>query len=829
MTKEVEYEEVPHDDLRDDQIFHTNSSKSPSSLEGGAVAVAGKGIYEGAKSVPSVSKFIPEKFKGKPTVEIGPITTPSSTVAKPPIPTTVGKFYEPNMVSEHGVGPGALKNALHNVDQTLANAAHEKWMSNPEMGFHLEGNRLVATPIGADLTPTLKPPTLLESMGPAPEPIKPLTSTQRAMQMAENIGSKVSPILTKLNPALVGLGYFGAGTEGMEALKRAQHGDYGRALIDLAGAGGTLASIHAPHPLAKLLGLGVGLGANYINQKLDENLGRNYAEGGLAHLAEGHRTGKPDESSAAFGHFPQMTPKRANPHGGIVEGFLDAFTGIPKNENMSVLDPQGLAYNKGYGYGEPIGMAANAIDPIKGLASVGLAKSAMPLIAGAGIIKNKGGNWLNPMSEELSHTLSKRFLDPKDTQGIQEMRDAGYHENIINRRINRGALNNWITSNLGNYIKNQMGTMEDPIRKLAEEGISHLPPDRNAYIGGLPYFREEAGFPKEGVAQSDLAKQWENAVDTNISVDPRKKYILNPKEKPWMDKLSMETPIHNLRGGSTYFLGFDHLKDVLAEALNSGAIRPDQLNKVSITDAVRRAHQYDQEMAKKAERAAAARMEDIDVHKEYPNGFKWVQLNQPGQFAEESNIMGHSVKGYEPSHNSSDWIEESGHAGRADYGLGGWNAIKSDKARVYSLRDSNGKSHVTIEGSVILPRWDSVPKEIRNDSIASEDWLNKNKPLNITQIKGKSNSAPSDEYLPFVHDFIKSGNHDIVSDFNNSGLIDLQRFISNPTYSHEMFNSHPELISNYNNPAEVKDILQKSYPNSKYITPEELKSSLNLQ
>lgn len=393
MTNEVQYEEVPQEDLRDDQIFHVNSSKATPSSEAGAVAVAGKGIYEGTKAVPKAAKYIPEHFmpnafKGKPSVTIEPMTPPSITT-KPPIPTTVSEFYNPVMVSEEGIGPGAAKNRLHNYDQKIGNALNDKWLANPEPGYHLEGNRIVATPMGADLS---APPTPSAVAPIEPLPPKPLTSTQRAMQMIEGVGAKakpvlnvINPVLQKLNPAMVGLGYFGAGTEGMEALKRAQHGDYGRALIDLAGAGGTLASIHAPHPLAKLLGLGTGLGAHYLNEKLDEKYGRNYAEGGLAHLAEGRQPGKSDESSAAFGHFPQITPKRANPQGGALQGYLDALVGMPKNEDTSVLIPQDSAYREAYDTAEPYGVALNLITPIKGLATLGATKMAAAL-AGKGIL-----------------------------------------------------------------------------------------------------------------------------------------------------------------------------------------------------------------------------------------------------------------------------------------------------------------------------------------------------------------------------------------------------------------------------------------------------------
>ena len=44
-------------------------------------------------------------------------------------------------------------------------------------------------------------------------------------------------------------------------------------------------------------------------------------------------------------------------------------------------------------------------------------------------------------------------------------------------------------------------------------------------------------------------------------------------------------------------------------------------------------------------------------------------------------------------------------------------------------------------------------------------------PPRISQIKGKSNRAPNEEYLPYVQDFVKSGQWSDVGDLQNTGLI----------------------------------------------------------
>jgi hypothetical protein len=232
--------------------------------------------------------------------------------------------------------------------------------------------------------------------------------------------------------------------------------------------------------------------------------------------------------------------------------------------------------------------------------------------------------------------------------------------------------------------------------------------------------------------------------------------------------------------------------DVLREDLVAGRIRPEQLNKVSMEQAVRRTYEYDQELAAKANAARAAQREGLPVYKEYPEGYRWVELNKPGAFASESEAMGHSVRGYEPPKGSADWAEGSGDAGHLGYGHGGWDAIKSGRAKVYSLVDEKGNPHVTVEAVKGGNRDYAGEKNLEIIRLAKERGIERymapgneglwaeaeanlaargiEPKMEITQIKGKQNRRPSDEYLPFVQDFVKSGQWGDVGDFANTGL-----------------------------------------------------------
>jgi len=367
-------------------------------------------------------------------------------------------------------------------------------------------------------------------------------------------------------------------------------------------------------------------------------------------------------------------------------------------------------------------------------------------------------------------------------------------------------------------------------RDLTMKHIAHFPSNEVDYANmwiperlGLQRFN--AGYPAVGMGKSNAAKAWESISDQAIYGNTAESYRqpLTPSEirqgyksvvddNPWLSKLDPQTMVYRPEG-TPQDLGFDHVLDVLRQDVAAGRIRPEQLNKVSVDQAVQRAAEYDQELAAKMNAQRAAAREGLPVHKEYPEGYKWIELNKPGSFNAESEAMGHSVKGYEPPVGHPDWVEESGDFGSLSYGHGGWEGIKSGDAKVYSLVNKKGEPHVTVEvksgkpwnersgifydNPELEPSWQKFSQEASLEEKAKgldrpsnyieryPEWLKVNdpemyakhinvfeqSPPNITQIKGKSNRAPKEEYLPYVHDFVKGGKWSDVGDLYNTGLI----------------------------------------------------------
>jgi len=381
---------------------------------------------------------------------------------------------------------------------------------------------------------------------------------------------------------------------------------------------------------------------------------------------------------------------------------------------------------------------------------------------------------------------------------------------LTSRLKNDLAVDDWIRGTLAKYMKRDMGTPEDPVRALAEQGITHTNLGRQYETPSVftAHTRNFRGYPEEGMASSPEAKRWETVADDalgesytiggNNFFNP---FTLRQQDVPeWYINLPEGTEVFEPR---MHNLGFDHIVDVLHEDLATGRLRPEQVSKISMSDAVRRTHQYDLELAARMEAAKAAQRAGLPVHKEYGTGFKWIELNKPGSFASESDAMGHSVRGYEPPRGHEDWVEESAGYGHSSYGHGGWDAIKSGKAKVHSLVDEKGNPHVTVESYTPDIRvWDDVTRLVGANKAEElhkgfQGWLRTQPPyggdavraLNdylvssgidpmqnrrITQIKGKQNTAPADDYQPYIADFVRTGDfHPRVGDAHHTDMIEI--------------------------------------------------------
>lgn len=401
-----------------------------------------------------------------------------------------------------------------------------------------------------------------------------------------------------------------------------------------------------------------------------------------------------------------------------------------------------------------------------------------PLGGLAGVIKPKGGQWLKGNVEDALKPLRPRVfgaLMPPETLKLPEA--------MKNPDL---ALDAWIQGPLTKYVKNQMATPEDPIRALAEQGILHVSPEgfapRNLRYGRQGRQLADIVAPGSGarLGESPLAQAWEDLTDT-IIVTEKLGDIKNRSgiSEPWMESSSPQMRVNVLDMPDTLLSegGFSHLRDELSNALNpeSGLprellLRPEQMQQMGIDRAVRHVDKINKWRAKEMEKARTSEMKDIPVVKEYPEGFKWVELRAPelpeGWEKEGLDVFGpggvqeQAGKRGDPRREKLEkWLKSEGD--QMGHCVGGYcEDVLSGSSRIFSLRDSKGQPHVTVQ---VEPYQGTPGRDVHGEIEIP--------PSRIVQIKGKSNMRPKDEYLPFVQDFIKSqGPWSEVGDIRNAGM-----------------------------------------------------------
>ena len=327
-------------------------------------------------------------------------------------------------------------------------------------------------------------------------------------------------------------------------------------------------------------------------------------------------------------------------------------------------------------------------------------------------VKPKGGNWEPARGSRDSVTMSVNPIkrNPDVISGDMINQAAGedlwskmvdmdvYHypsawlrENrpdVLNNLLGpeKGAVNKWLDSKLEKYIRNDMGTPDDPVRLAHEQGYSHIPGEAEELGAWLPEdvaaMRVKAGYPEEGFAvrkhaeagfpeatevNARKAEMWEALADAEITSHPagtmkeafrlaeqfpdasggNKTLLWMKKNNPWIEKLDPQTPIYKIDRPMDLNenLGFKHMADEIENMLDpeSGlpaALRmtPQQLDKVTMKQMVEKVdavNKWRSEEAAKAERGdmmgnltAAPRLEIPDAQLSFVKepGMKWVDI-----------------------------------------------------------------------------------------------------------------------------------------------------------------------------------------------------------
>lgn len=397
--------------------------------------------------------------------------------------------------------------------------------------------------------------------------------------------------------------------------------------------------------------------------------------------------------------------------------------------------------------------------------------------AALSIVKPKGGNWFTGSGSRLEAGIRSLMKGSQDN----------YHTLLAKGMIDEAAvqakpeyaLNKWLEGPLTRYLKRDLATEGDPVRKLLEgdRPVSHMRLDElmdNADQDWISrealWSREAAGLPRAGVGRGGYGQAWETIADAMTKSQPieeiRSVYpSTHPTSAEWTKKFPGDTPIYDFAGDeATNYLGLPHLRDELWNAVredsdlpNALKLKPEDFQQMGIEKAIRHVANINDW---RAQQQATANMEmlsgpGVKLVREYPEnnpkGLRWVDITHGDdesatealrkQLKYEGDTMGHCVGGY-----CDDVLEGS--------------------TKIFSLRDAKGEPHVTIE---------VAPGE---------------QPA-IVQVKGKQNKAPKAEYLPFVQDFLKKPYHGgewdpDIGDLGNTGLITTTKGLFTPDEAYKM-------------------------------------------
>jgi len=301
-----------------------------------------------------------------------------------------------------------------------------------------------------------------------------------------------------------------------------------------------------------------------------------------------------------------------------------------------------------------------------------------------------------------------------------------------------------------------------------------------------------------------------------------------------MEKLDPNAQIY---GASLTYdkLGFNHLIDELGNAISPHGdlppelmLKPESLSKLSVPQAVERVAKINAWREKQAAEALKAAREGIPVHKEYPEGYQWMAV--PDTEADERALKYAMDIGCEGG-----WCTKGEDLAR-EYGGGG--------NRLYALHDPKGKVVAQIRTSP------NQKEYFHNDEAVERFWnthgrepssrqelleFDNQHPV-IGEIKGRLNRPPSPELLPYVQDFVRSGQWSRIDDLENAGLLQ----------HNNQFITHKELVDQYGShrmrpdpeslatrgrtePMTVKELAELEFPNNPQAQANMIRGALQSQ
>ena len=376
----------------------------------------------------------------------------------------------------------------------------------------------------------------------------------------------------------------------------------------------------------------------------------------------------------------------------------------------------------------------------------------------------------------------------------------------------RNALNSWVEDKIGNYIRRDMATTNDPFVKAVDEGkklhllegLGDIKPMSN-----LARRRDRQGFPAWGSAKTPLGRKLEKQIDSSMwsedigDVDTYNMYSKMESFKDTDPNMQIYTPGAQIANRMQFPKMIEGMEDMLTEKRYTAygdtstpipqeyQLTPEKLQGMSPVDASEKVGLFNQWRDKERQVQAAQYLDKYgNTYKKYDNGRKWVAMDDLAEEPKQAEL-----------------VQQAGC-------LGGWCTKEESFAmdngsgdnRLHILFDEKAvprvqltvtKSRSTADDFINNLEYDefnqfeqshgkasSLPTWLIESTPEYQAWARtQDNPERITELKGQFNKLElakdpnSRKYLKEVQDFVKSKNWGSVANLDGINMIDLDDYL----------------------------------------------------
>jgi hypothetical protein len=486
----------------------------------------------------------------------------------------------------------------------------------------------------------------------------------------------------------------------------------------------------------------------------------------------------------------------------------------------SVVNPGPIAAKVGQATEKAVAKGGKAVakEMLRGMEGKGVLAPVSPQDAIMYAVKPKGGAFTGTREYEFASpgTEGREVFEDSVTSLIKSgelMPDVRPELKIPIQ--SRKALNSWVEDRIGNYIRRDMATPNDPFVKAVDEGkklhllegLGDIKPMSN-----LARRRDKQGFPAWGSAKTPLGRKLEKQIDSSMwseDIGDVDTYNIHPSMESFKDtnpNMQVYNPGAQIANRMQFPKMMEGMEDMLTEKRYTAygdtstpipqeyQLTPEKLQGLSPVDASEKVGLFNQWRDKERQVQAAQYLDKYgNTYKKYDNGRKWIAMDDLASEPKQAELV-------QQAGCLGGWCTKDEKFAYNGSGENRLHILFDEKATprvqlTVTKKEANADDFITqleydefnqfeqSHGNVnSLPAWlvESTPEY--------QAWARmQGNPERITELKGQFNTESlvkdpnSRKYLKEVQDFVKSKDWGSVANLDGINMVDLDDYI--PTLS----------------------------------------------